>query len=52
MKKHPGRRTHWAEFDSWMAKTDNYVEAIKKRRASQKAANKKKQSPKKKGLQK
>ena len=24
-KRHSGKNTHWAKFDSWMAKTDNYV---------------------------
>lgn len=46
MKKHPGRRTHWAKFDSWMAKTDNYVEAAKRLRALKKANKKTRRSEK------
>lgn len=54
-KKHPGRDTHWAKFDSWMAKTDNYVEALKKKRALKKTEKKRvnKKTPKSnKGLRK
>lgn len=43
-KRHSGKNTHWAKFDSWMAKTDNYVEQQTKIRAMRKekrAGNKK-----------
>ena len=36
-KRHSGKNTHWAKFDSWMAKTDNYVEQQAKIRAMRKA---------------
>lgn len=43
-KRHSGKNTHWAKFDSWMAKTDNYVEQqakIRAMRRAKRAGNKK-----------